>query len=54
MNVIEIKKCKSESILNLIGEVVSEDNIFGDIWEHEVDFGDKTKILTSSFLKNVT
>lgn len=54
MVVDEIKKCKSDSILNLIGEVISEDNVFGNIWEHEVDFGHKTKILTSSFLKNVT
>ena len=51
MNADEIKKCKLDSILNLTGEVISENNILKDIWEHEVNFGHKTKILTSSFLK---
>ncbi len=54
MNDKYIKICKLDGILNLEGVILTEDNIYGEIWEHEVDFGVKTKILTASFLQNVT
>lgn len=54
MNNKYIKICKFDGILNLEGVILTEDNIYGEIWEHEVDFGVKTKILTASFLQNVT
>jgi len=50
----DIIKCKEDGILNLLGEVVAEYNVFGYIWEHEVDFGYKVKILTATYLVNAT
>lgn len=54
MNDKYIKMCKLDGILNLEGVILTEDNPFGAIWEHEVDFGVNAKILTASFLQNVT
>lgn len=51
MNPEQIKKLKLETTLDLTGTVISECNVFRNIWEHEVDFGCKIKTITSSFLK---
>jgi hypothetical protein len=50
MNRKDVIKCKEDGILNLVGEVISEDNVFGSIWEHEIYFGHKYKILTATYL----
>jgi len=50
MNRKDVIKCKEDGILNLVGEVISEDNVFGSIWEHGIYFGHKYKILTATYL----
>ena len=48
-----IEMCKLDGILNLNGVILTEDNPYGEIYEHQVDFGIKTKVLTASFLQNL-
>ena len=50
MNRKELNWCKEAGILNVVGEVISEYNVFDNIWEHEICFGHKYHILTATYL----
>jgi hypothetical protein len=49
-----IAKCKSDGLLDICGIIVDENEIRLNnnyVWEHEVDFGIKTKIIVACYLK---